>query len=1028
MGNHIVNEQRCTVDDIIAAYDVMLGRRAESFDVCLAKVGQERETVVQGFWGSSEFLEGVLGRLMNGSDGGNRFSGSPQRKQIRWLEHFLPFTDAGKRELATARSWPQMYAAILRDPGVIAFLLGLDLPWKPNDFLYRLDNWKECFRESRYITLMETQRGRAKERPTKAVPADFNADVYLRYADVRTHPLTPVRHYLEIGALEGRVYSPQTLDSRRAFVEQHLDATFYRHQRPDLTLKDNVADDWIFTGAVTGLSPTHDFSPKYYVKAYPDIADCGLDPFEHFQKHGRFEGRSGRFDFDEICQPGGRAWQDELPAIAIVCHEASRTGAPLVGLALLRGYQETYNVILVLMRAGELIDEFERECAWSISGGVSKRNGIELIEGLRERFDVTGIVFNSVEATVLAEAALVCNLPSVGLIHEFAGYTLPLPRMIETVELLDVVVTPADLIAESIQEQAVQHRGGRVTNIIVRPQGYLPREQAREQAKGDLTESNLTALLGAKRSDYALVLGAGTVQMRKGTDLFIQIADQVRKKFKKPVKFVWVGHGYDPGEIHYCVWLKSMVDMLDLQDDFLFAPPQKDLDFLIGMADVFVLSSRMDPFPNVALDAFAAGKPVVCFDRATGIADAIRMQGFAGGVAPFCDAGKAADLVVEILKRPDPSGRNRAIIAEKFDFQDYADDIVKFLGTAQELVKKRLQLTAAIQATKCFDASFYVGGARLTATDKLAALSTYASRAMKGIVCRNPRPGFNEAVAVDRNKHLGRPGLLLHAGEASCPATHRSVDLEQERSVAVDVVLPSVLMHLHMHYPDLAGEYVSLLNEADLQGDIVITTHSKLGRIECEHAFLKYRGGEVSVVDADNIGRDIAPFVQVLPRFLSEKSYDIVGHFHGKKSLSISQKTGDIWRSFLTSTLIGDADNLAKILQYFASDKKIGLIFAEDCHYVGWTKNRPFAEDLAKRLRPVPAIPNEPVFPIGTMFWVRTAALRAVWENGDCLGELPGEPLPYDGSVLHAFERMIPSIVEAEGYDWMTVHRGGKGW
>jgi lipopolysaccharide biosynthesis protein len=299
---------------------------------------------------------------------------------------------------------------------------------------------------------------------------------------------------------------------------------------------------------------------------------------------------------------------------------------------------------------------------------------------------------------------------------------------------------------------------------------------------------------------------------------------------------------------------------------------------------------------------------------------------------------------------------------------------------------------------------------------------------MKGIVCRNPRPGFSEAVAVDGKKHLGRPGLLLREAQLPCPATHRSADLDQERSVALDAMLPSVLMHLHMHYPDLADEYVSLLNEADLQGDVVITTHSKLGRIECEHAFLKYRGGDVSVVEVDNIGRDVAPFIQALPHFLSQKSYDVVGHFHGKKSLAVSQKVGDIWRSFLTSTLIGDADNLAKVLQHFAVDEKLGLIFAEDCHYVGWSKNKVYAEELARRLQPAPLLPNEPVFPIGTMFWARTAALRSIWEAKDCLGELPAEPLPYDGSVLHAFERIIPSIVEAEGYGWMTVHRGGKGW
>ncbi|GGE87445.1 rhamnan synthesis F family protein [Sphingomonas prati] len=1019
----------CTVEDVINAYDVFLGRRAESYAVCLEKVGQSIEALVRGFWNSSEFLETVLGKLMNGGDGGNRFPGNPQRKQLQWLDKILPLTESGSRELATARSWPQTYAALLADPGVVAFLLGLDLAWKPDDLLYRLGHWKDCFPNSRDSAFKGPVRARASDKATRAMPADFDAKVYSHYSDVKTGTMAPVRHYLEIGAFQNRVFNNDSLNTRRVFIRQYLDDVFYRQQRPDLRLEQDAVDDWIFYGSIMGLLPAHDFSPTYYLEAYPDLAVSGTDPFEHFQKHGRFEGRSGRFDFDEVCRPGGRPWNKELPSIAIACHEASRTGAPLLGLALLRAYQKTHNVILILVRGGELVDAFEQECVWSIDAQVSKRDAVELVRELRERFEVIGIVFNSVEAATLAEAALVSDVPSVGLIHEFASYTLPIPRMIGTVELIDLVVTPADLIAESIQEQATTYRGGRISNITVRPQGYLPREPLREIPKGDLTPANLAASLGARAGDYALVLGAGTVQMRKGTDLFIQIADQVRRKYGKPVKFVWAGHGYDPAnETQYSLWLKSMIEILDLEHDLLLVPPQKQLDFLMQAADVFVLSSRMDPFPNVALDAFAADKPVICFDGATGIADAIRTHGFAGGVAPFCDVALAADLVVESLNRGDLGGRNRDIVASKFAFQDYADDIVRSLTQAQKIVDDRVRLTGEIDAIGCFDASYHEGGAILSKIAAETALKTYAARSMKGIIARNPRPGFSEGAALDGRKHLGKPGLLLEQSNGACAATHRSVDLEKAKSVPLGATTPSVLMHLHMHYPDLADEFVTLFNEANLEADVVITTSSRLGRIECEHAFLKYRGGKVSVIEGGNIGRDVVPFIQVIPPFLERKSYDVVGHFHGKQSVAASRQLGDVWRAFLTSTLIGDADNLAKVLQNFVADEKLGLLFAEDYHYVGWTKNRSFAVDLAKRLTPEPNIPNEPVFPIGTMFWARPDALQAIWNDQDCLGDLPGEPLPYDGSVLHAFERMIPSIVEAAGYEWMTVHRNGKGW
>lgn len=38
-----------------------------------------------------------------------------------------------------------------------------------------------------------------------------------------------------------------------------------------------------------------------------------------------------------------------------------------------------------------------------------------------------------------------------------------------------------------------------------------------------------------------MVVGAGTVDWRKGADLFVQLAREVRRTTREPVHFVWVG-------------------------------------------------------------------------------------------------------------------------------------------------------------------------------------------------------------------------------------------------------------------------------------------------------------------------------------------------------------------------------------------------------------------------------------------------------------------------------------------------------
>jgi lipopolysaccharide biosynthesis protein len=127
-------------------------------------------------------------------------------------------------------------------------------------------------------------------------------------------------------------------------------------------------------------------------------------------------------------------------------------------------------------------------------------------------------------------------------------------------------------------------------------------------------------------------------------------------------------------------------------------------------------------------------------------------------------------------------------------------------------------------------------------------------------------------------------------------------------------------------------------------------------------------------------------------------------------------------------TLLGNHDNLLQVLSIFAADPKVGLVFAEDRHCVGWTKNRVFAEKLASNLRPRPILKDFPFFPLGTMFWTRPAVLEPLWQLGLEAADFPGEPVPYDGSILHAIERMLPAICESTDHSWCTVYRNGTAW
>jgi lipopolysaccharide biosynthesis protein len=64
-------------------------------------------------------------------------------------------------------------------------------------------------------------------------------------------------------------------------------------------------------------------------------------------------------------------------------------------------------------------------------------------------------------------------------------------------------------------------------------------------------------------------------------------------------------------------------------------------------------------------------------------------------------------------------------------------------------------------------------------------------------------------------------------------------------------------------------------------------------------------------------------------------------------------------------------------------------------------------------------------FPLGTMFWARTAALKPLLELGLLWDDYPAEPVPGDGSLLHALERLLPFVVEKAGFRSLVTHVPG---
>jgi len=104
------------------------------------------------------------------------------------------------------------------------------------------------------------------------------------------------------------------------------------------------------------------------------------------------------------------------------------------------------------------------------------------------------------------------------------------------------------------------------------------------------------------------------------------------------------------------------------------------------------------------------------------------------------------------------------------------------------------------------------------------------------------------------------------------------------------------------------------------------------------------------------------------------------------------------------------------ILARMAEDPTIGLVFPDDPYVVGWESNREEAARLGARLGLSNLERRYFNFPVGTMFWARSPAIRPIVELDLKWEDYPAEPLERDGTMLHCVERLFPFVAEQAGF------------
>ncbi|MEM1964297.1 MAG: rhamnan synthesis F family protein [Candidatus Caldarchaeum sp.] len=255
------------------------------------------------------------------------------------------------------------------------------------------------------------------------------------------------------------------------------------------------------------------------------------------------------------------------------------------------------------------------------------------------------------------------------------------------------------------------------------------------------------------------------------------------------------------------------------------------------------------------------------------------------------------------------------------------------------------------------------------------------------------------------HRQLASQSLLTASSTYSADVVMLDASALREQA---DPRVGEVAVHIHLFYKDLAEEFASYLSRLDFKIDIYITTNDTKDAARLHNLFSKLSCcNRLQIIQVDNRGRDIYPFIYFLEKYSS--SYKYISHIHTKKSIYNKGAT-DLWRSYLLEQLFGEARKVRQILWLLAHG--YGMIYPQTHWQLPywahtWLGNLGIAQTLKERM----LLPNLPRgyfdYPVGSMFWARTEALQPLLRAKLTIEDFPEEAGQTDGTLAHTIERLF---------------------
>jgi glycosyltransferase involved in cell wall biosynthesis len=178
-----------------------------------------------------------------------------------------------------------------------------------------------------------------------------------------------------------------------------------------------------------------------------------------------------------------------------------------------------------------------------------------------------------------------------------------------------------------------------------------------------------------------LIGTVANIRQSKGHEYFIRAAHRLAQRYPH-ARFLAVGDV----DSRLGAPLLRLVDELGLRDRFFFLGFRADVPRILNELDIFVLASTSEGFPLVALEAMAAGKPMVV-TRSGGPQEAVE-DGCTGFLVAPGNADELADGIARLLDHPE-LGRSMGAAARAKLYREFTLD--RMIHAYEELYTRILE-------------------------------------------------------------------------------------------------------------------------------------------------------------------------------------------------------------------------------------------------------------------------------------------------------------------------------------------------